>query len=120
MNTRQQGQLHILFVHDGKEHIAICPEIAMVKFGDDFETLREETVKAARAYTEAIIENNLPHELLNRTEELPEKYQLLYEAFMQNFKQQGDQKLQKKLPKKLQHAIDSGNVLLTSAAVVPA
>jgi len=67
---------------------------------------------AARAYLDAAVSNKLPHELLNRNEELPTKFQLLYQAVASIVDKNTLPSAFGKLPKKYQQAINTGNALL--------
>lgn len=114
MNTKQKGEFTVLIVESSGKALAVCPEFAIVKHGDSFEEVKRDAIKAAHVYLDAVRESKLPHELLNRAEELPSQYQILYEVVTDRIEKKSDSTSFKKLSKSFQQAINSGN-----ASVLP-
>ena len=114
MNTLDNGQFSILIAGNKTDYVALCPEFAIVKYADSFEEARQDVMGAAKAYLSAIAENNLPHELLNRYEELPKDLQLLYTAVTERIEKKNTSSTTfKKLPRKFQTALNTGNAFLS-------
>jgi len=120
MNTRTEGEVNILIVFDesSKEYIGICPEFAMVKYADNLQELKLDMINGSRAYVTAVVENDMPHELLNRSEELPEKFQILYNAFTERMEKKKNTPLFDKLPTKFKTAIESGDAYMMVPTLV--
>lgn len=113
MNTIDEGAFSILIAGDKSDFVAVCPEFAIVKYADTFEKAHQDALGAAKTYLAAVAENGLPHELLNRSEELPQELQLLYKAMTERLEKKKTSGAFKKLPRKFQEAINSGNAFLS-------
>lgn len=71
-NTKNEGVVEFTIFEENGGYVGVCLTLDIVVEGDNYETVRNETIDAARVHIETVRTKNLPEELLNRP--APDEY----------------------------------------------
>ncbi|MBU6321661.1 MAG: hypothetical protein KGI78_03050 [Patescibacteria group bacterium] len=76
-NTKAMGEMNFLFIQEGKHIVGVCLEFNIIEEGTNLEEVKKHLETATRLHLEAVQENNLSDDLLNR--HAPTEYWEIFE-----------------------------------------
>ncbi|HVC35914.1 MAG TPA: hypothetical protein VNE40_00505 [Candidatus Dormibacteraeota bacterium] len=114
MNTKTKGQIRILILETSTKYIGICYEFAIVLENKNENKLINDLIKASQGYVAAVKHNNLPDNLLDKSDMLEEEYKELFKELENRI---ASRKSGKKLSDEYEEAMQTGRAHLTLACV---
>ena len=116
MNTKQKGQVSILVVQNlkTKKFLGICYEFGIVLENKNQDKLMSDLIDAAKGYVLTVKSNQLPNELLTKSDMLPLEYKQLFDELSLRVLHK---KTTLKLSPDYEEAIQSGRATLSMACV---